>query len=127
MKTQNYPKKIRNGNVVKTTLHVMLIVLAFTFSNVIFANSTVKEKERSTIVADVAERLESPKFELEKDVSAEVIIVINKKNQMVVLSVDSENEEIANYIKHRLNYSEVSVELLEKGKTYTIPVKLRIG
>ena len=98
------------------TIKMLLLVVAITFSSVLSASTAPKNAETNAIVTDVYERLENPSIILEKETLANVTITVNKNNELVVLSVDSENLEIVEFIKSRLNYSKISVELYDKSK-----------
>ena len=108
------------------TIKMLLLVVAITFSSVLSASTAPKNAETNAIVTDVYERLENPSIILEKETLANVTITVNKNNELVVLSVDSENQDIVEFIKSRLNYSKISVELYDKSKTYIVPVRLTI-
>ena len=108
------------------TIKMLLLVVAITFSSVLSASTAPRNAETLAITSDVLKRLKNPQFILEQDTRANVTLTVNKNNEIVVLSVDSENKEIVEYIKSRLNYSKISVELYDKSKTYIVPVRLTI-
>ena len=114
-----------NRTIMKT-IKMLLLVVAITFSSVLSASTAPRNAETLAITSDVLKRLKNPQFILEQDTKANVTLTVNKNNEIVVLSVDSDNEEIVNYIKSRLNYSKISVELYDKSKTYIVPVTLKI-
>ena len=70
---------------------------------------------------EIATLLKSPSFHLEKNVSAWVSLMVNDENELVVLSVKTENESVEHYVKSRLNYQKISTQL-EKGKEYKLPL-----
>lgn len=108
------------------SIKMLLLAVAITFSGVLSASTAPTDAETNTITTDIAKRLEHPNFLLEKEVLTNVMLTINKDNELVVLSVDSDNKNIIGYIKNRLNYSKVSVELYGKLKNFTVPVRLTI-
>ncbi len=108
------------------TIKMLLLAVAITFSSVLSASTAPKNAQTIAIQSDVAKRLEKPKFILEKDVLTNVMLTVNKNNELVVLSVDSDNQIIVDFIKNRLNYSKVSVTIYDKGKNYIVPVRLTI-
>ena len=108
------------------SIKMLLLVVMITFSSVLSASTAPKNAPKSTIHSDIAKRLEKPTFILEKDVLTNVTIVINKNNEIVVLSVDTENEEIIDYIKSRLNYTKVSESTYNKNIKYIVPIRLHI-
>lgn len=105
-----------------TSIKMLLLTVMITFSTVLSASTTPKK----TIESDIAKRLEHPTFILEQDVVTNVTFVINKKNEIVILSVDSDNVTIVDYIKTRLNYTKVSDATYNRNLKYILPVKLAI-
>lgn len=108
------------------SIQMLVLVVTLTFSTMLSANTEAKDAEASAITTEVFKRLEHPKFLLENDVLVHVTLTLNKNNELVVLTVDSENEEIVNYIKDRLNYKKVAVNIFNKGRNYSVPVRLAI-
>lgn len=107
------------------SIKTLLLLVSITFSSLLSA-STTENAETIAITKDVSQLLKKPKFLLEEDVKVNVTITFNKDNEIVVLLVDSVNEEVAEFIKKRLNYSKLSVELYNKNKMYIVPVKLEV-
>ena len=107
------------------TLKVLALFVAFTFSASIFANANPTSKVKpKTVTETVGELLKNPYFQLDKDVKAKVSITLNRNNEMVVLSVDTDNEIVENYIKDRLNYQELSKDLTITETSFVVPVRI---
>lgn len=104
------------------SIKMLLLSVLITFSSVLSASTLPKR----SIETDIAKRLEHPTFILEKDVVTNVTFVVNKKNEIVILSVDSDNDTIVDYIKTRLNYTKVSEVTYNKDRKYIIPVRLEV-
>ncbi|EDP71944.1 hypothetical protein FBALC1_12622 [Flavobacteriales bacterium ALC-1] len=105
------------------TLKMLVLVVAIAFSSVISANTNpIKSAEPTSISKTVEKLLENPDFQLEKDVEAIVNIFVNENDEMVVLSVDTDNKIVESYIKSRLNYKKVSKETT--SKSFKVPVKM---
>ena len=104
----------------------LLAVVALTFSSTIFANSTPEDlkTKSATITEQVQDLLKNPNFLVKKEILAHVKITLNNSNQMVVLSVDSDNNVLGEFIKSRLNYSELSISLKDSEKTFIVPVRV---
>lgn len=107
-------------------LKTLLLVVALTFSSVLLASTTPEDRatESVAITTQVGKLLKNPNFQVEKDIIANVKITLNKNNEMVVLSVDSEEKYVANFIKSRLNYAELSTEVNSLEKTFIVPVRV---
>lgn len=108
------------------SIKMLLLAVAITFSSAISASTVTEDAEINAITTDVSKRLKNPKFLLEKNELVNVTLIVNKDNELVVLSVDSDNFEISDFIKSRLNYSKVSVQLDNISKKFIVPVRLSI-
>ena len=108
----------------KTFLLAAVIAISFTLSA--YATETTKEtiEEPTTIIKEIKKLLNKPNFKIDQDLNALVKIVINQDNQMVVLSVDSNNKMVESYIKSRLNYKTLDNNITEKDKAYIVPVRI---
>jgi ribosomal protein L7Ae-like RNA K-turn-binding protein len=60
----------------------------------------------------------------EVDLTAQVRFTLNNESEIVVLSVDTENDILASFVKARLNYKKVDVAGVKEGKMFTIPVRI---
>lgn len=56
--------------------------------------------------------------------SAQVLFMLNSDKEIVVLSVDTDEERLEGFIKNRLNYKEVDIASYEEGKKYTVSVRI---
>ncbi len=109
------------------TIKIILLAVAFTFSGVLTASTDpepTKEALTETISIEIGKLLKNPKFLIEEDMLAKVKVVINEDNELVVLSVQSDDEDLENYIKGRLNYKELSVKLRTGQKAFLVPVRI---
>jgi hypothetical protein len=104
---------------------MFLLAAAITFSGAVLASENPTKKTESNSVSEsVGELLKNPEFELNQNVDALVSIFINDKDEIVVLSVDTENEAVERYIKYRLNYKKLSKDVFGKSKSFKVPVKM---
>lgn len=106
------------------TIKTLLLVAAITFSSVLSASTEPTKDETTVITEEIGNLLKSPKFQIDHNMFATVKILFNKDNEMVVLSVDSENEVVSSYIKRRLNYKSLSVNMNNTNKSFIVPVKI---
>jgi hypothetical protein len=60
-----------------------------------------------------------------KDVTAKLSLMLNNKNQVIVVSVDSKNNSIEEYVKSKLNYQKIDVKGLKKGEIYKVPLTIK--
>ncbi|WP_242086788.1 hypothetical protein [Aestuariivivens sediminis] len=113
------------------SLKILALLLAVLVSSNIEASTdktsrnTVKNAEPSNPISkEVVSHLKKPQFYLEEDVLVFVKFTLNDKNEMVVLSVDSENQLIDSFIKNRLNYKKLNARSNKRTKNFVIPVRV---
>ena len=64
-------------------------------------------------------------FEFDKDAcTAEVLFTINNKNEIVVLTVISENPAADRYIKNNINYVKVNQKVKKEGTLFILPLRI---
>ncbi len=56
--------------------------------------------------------------------NAEVLFTVNNDRELIVLSVESENDQLENYLKRKLNYKKVHHTPSTHGEIYLLPVKM---
>ncbi|MDD7884981.1 hypothetical protein [Flavivirga sp. 57AJ16] len=109
------------------TIKVLLVSALLVCSSMVFAHNTDPVKDRGnkpvTITSEIVNLLDFPYFIVKEEKLVNVLFTVNKDKEIVVLSVDSDSEELVHYIRQKLNYSKVSNNEVIKGKTYLLPVK----
>ena len=101
---------------------IAAITLTF-FTTTAFAvtETTAKNNLRTEIVSLIGDK---SSIELDnQSIKVNVSFLINEKNQIVILSVDSNNNKVNTFLKGKLNYKEVSASGITKGKIYIMPIK----
>ena len=86
----------------------------------------VKKELRTQIVSMIGTKVSLGFLELKKETSANISFVINDKNELVVLSVDSINEEVSSFVKSKLNYKKIAVNGVKKGEVYSLLLKIEV-
>ncbi|MCA0932147.1 hypothetical protein LCM02_06765 [Lutimonas saemankumensis] len=61
---------------------------------------------------------------LEDQYEANVLFTVNANKELIVLSVESDNDQLENYLKRRLNYKKVNHKPTKYGEIYLLPVKM---
>ena len=62
----------------------------------------------------------------ENEFAAEVLFTVNSNRELIVLSVDSANDNAEEYLRDRLNYKKVDHMPTKYGEIYLLPVKMLI-
>jgi hypothetical protein len=73
---------------------------------------------------EIESLLKKPNFKLNKDTTTIVTFMVNKKNEVLVINVETENELIDTYIKNALNYKKLKTNTTKK--LFKIPVKINV-
>lgn len=107
-------------------LKTLLLVVAITVSGVLSASSVDKKDDSVVITDEIGKLLKNPSFFVDKDIVADVTITLNKNNEMVVLSVDSNEQYVNDFIKSRLNYKELPATFTSKERTFKVPVRVTV-
>lgn len=105
-------------------LKTLLLAVAITASGVLAASNEDKKADSVVITEEIGKLLKDPSFLVDKDIVADVTLTLNKNNEMVVLSVDSNEQYVENFIKSRLNYKELPATFLSKDRTFKVPVRV---
>lgn len=107
-------------------LKALLLVGALTCSSVLMASTNSEDRvtESATITTQIGKLLKNPGFIVDGEVTANVRLVLNKNNELVVLSVDSENNKVESYIKSRLNYKKLSESYETLEGEFIVPVRV---
>ncbi len=58
------------------------------------------------------------------EITVEVLFTVNSEQELIVLSVDSENDDAETYLRKQLNYKKVDHSPSKPGEIYLLPVKM---
>lgn len=107
-------------------IQILLLIVAVSFSSLLSANNnpTKRKLEPAKITNAIGKLLEKPTLDIKDDITANVTIALNKNNEIVVLSVDTENSWVTSYIKERLNYQKLENLTIRQNKTFVVPVRI---
>lgn len=106
-------------------LKIYAVALLLAVGTTVFANTTIPKKDSKkevTVTTQIAELLKNPEMEIKEDIEAKVTFVVNDKKELVVINVDSKNENIDSFIKSRLNYKKIDVT--KTGDEWVVPVRI---
>ncbi len=109
-------------------LKTIIAVVAISISSVVSvtANTEPTSKDSKTILrTEIISLLGNHSYDLsDKTLEAQVSVMLNNKNELVVVSVNSNSETVTNYVKSKLNYKKLTVKGITKGTVYRIPLKM---
>lgn len=104
-------------------LQTSLLIAALVFSSVISASEINKESTAVTLTDEIGTLLSNPDFKINNDITASIDIMLNKDNEIVVLSVDANNNKVEGFIKKRLNYKSIKALYLNDSQPIKVPVR----
>ncbi|MFY0632067.1 MAG: hypothetical protein JXR05_17035 [Flavobacteriaceae bacterium] len=106
-----------------------LAVLFFAFAMSVtttFANNDddKRKEERKELRTQIVKLLGHYDGYSERDIKAEVTFMINKKGEIVIISVESTDANVASYVKSKLNYRFVKNTVTKGMKVYKLPLSI---
>jgi uncharacterized protein YdeI (BOF family) len=110
----------------KTVLAILAISIASVLPTSANTNTEPTSNEAKTVLrAEIVNLLGNHKYDLKnKTLEAQVSIMLNNQNELVVVAVNSNNERVAGYVKARLNYKKIDVKGIQKGTVYRLHLKM---
>ncbi len=106
--------------------NVLFVVLLLSSKMLMAETSTISEMDKKdAIINEVHQLLKQPHFHFENEFMVRVKFVINSKNEVVVLSVDTDKKAAENFIKDRLNYKSLTISA--QKETFVLPIKFISG
>ena len=103
-------------------IKVLCVAAALAFSGVALAGTEPNQEQK--LKKEIGELLDKPTFNVEDELTAYVTFTLNDKDEIVVLTVDSDSSLVESFIKNRLNYKKVATKLNTGTKFYKVPVRL---
>jgi len=106
---------------------LIVLLVAILASTQIFANEkTEKKNTEDNLRNELVVLLKKPEIELSKEeIKANIEFILNTKGEIVILTVDSEKEEIENFVKSRLNYKKIDANSKKiTNKVYKFSLKV---
>ncbi len=92
----------------------------------LFANDSRTIDPNNELAVQIGDLLKDNNFVLdEEDLTAQVLFTLNDKKEIVVISVETDDEILEKFVKSRLNYQQVQVASGKEGKMYTVPVRIQ--
>ncbi|WP_373517077.1 hypothetical protein [Pricia sp.] len=106
-------------------ISVVLVAAMLLSAGNVFANDATTVDPSKSLSAQISKMLSDNAFtQNEVELTGQVRFTLNNAHQIVVLSVETENPVLEEFVKQKLNYKEVALEAYKEGKIYTIPVRV---
>ncbi|MCI2228088.1 hypothetical protein MC378_02835 [Polaribacter sp. MSW13] len=110
------------------SLKTFIAVIAISLSTVFSTSATEKNPSEITkelrieIVSILGDKIP---VTFNKPTTVEVSFMINNRNEIVIISVDSDISEFSSFIKKKLNYKKLDIKSVKKGEIYKMPIKIK--
>jgi hypothetical protein len=103
---------------------VFVAAMLLTTGNIL-ANDSVKTDPTKKLSAQIGELLANNYLtDNQVNLTAQVRFTLNNAGEIVVISVDTDNERLEFFVKSKLNYQKVEVTGSKEGKMYTVPIRI---
>jgi hypothetical protein len=107
-------------------LPVVLAAALLLSAGSLFANDSRSSDPKKDLALQIGHLLEDNTFVInDHDLTANVLFTVNNKKEIVVISVETEDEVLERFVKSRLNYQTVDAVGSEEGAMYTVPVRIK--
>ncbi|NJB70770.1 hypothetical protein GGR42_001232 [Saonia flava] len=105
----------------KIVLTSLILALNATMAMASNSMNTPKQELRKQVM----ELLDSPNIEFKSElIEAKITFTLNRKREIVILSIDTENSALDSYIKRKLNYKKVLLNDIAVGNKFTVNFKI---
>ena len=105
-----------------------LFVFAFALLTVHYATaSTNPIKPNDQLRGEMVQLIGSSYLDIDSmkdEFSADVLFTVNTNHEIIILSVDSDNDQLESYLQRKLNYKKVKHTPSKHGEIYLLPVKM---
>jgi len=111
----------------KKSVFVLTIVTLFSLSNVLASAPEVNEPKTSkAMMSQIYKMLaESPIPNNIRGSKAEVRVAVDTGNYLRILSIETENKELAEFIRSSIDFKKLTKGTFEQGIIYRIPLEVK--
>ncbi|MDC6367430.1 MULTISPECIES: hypothetical protein [Flavobacteriaceae] len=105
-------------------ISVILLTAALMVSIGVQANEKAEINPQKKLVSQIHELLKNNSLDFGTgELTATIRFTVNKKGEMVVLSVETKEDILDGFLKSRLNYKKVELQAFKEGRVYLLPVR----
>lgn len=102
---------------------IAVIAMTLLVTSSAMANSSTETTSKEELRDEVVDLLGNHPFDdVDNTIEATVSFMLNKHNEIVVISVESRSEGVEGFVKQKLNYKKINAIGLKNGKIYELPV-----
>lgn len=105
-------------------LKLLALALVIGTASVFAANGDNPVEANKKIRNQIVNLLEAPEFSVENELNVMLTFTFSSEGEIVILNVDSKNQDVLDYLRKNLNYKKVKSPG-ERDKLYTMPLKMK--
>lgn len=105
------------------TIKTFLLITLVTFSSQINAKTGIPPHDFKAIYHQIETLLKQSETTIYDDIVVAIKFKINKNNKIIVISNNSNNDELSRFIKKRLHLKELFIDKENNHRFYTISIK----
>lgn len=104
----------------------LLFVAMLLSVGTLFANADKPKNPNKNLTTQIGGLLDNNSLIVNhNDLTAKVKFTVNRDQEIVVLSVETDSDVLEQFVINRLNYQKVQLQEYREGKTYTLPVRIK--
>jgi hypothetical protein len=103
-------------------LKVFALALVITTGS-LFASEIVPDIPVKEIRTQIVDLFHAPEFTFQDDLTVNIVFTFNSEGKIVVLSVDSKDPDVLNYVRKNLNSKTIDTPG-EMNRVFTMPLRL---
>ena len=105
------------------TIKTLILAILITFSSQVSAITDNPVNDLELVSQQIESLLKDSETTIYDDIVVTIKFEVNKNNQIILISNDSNNNDITKFIKTRLNLKDISIDKTSAYRFYSIPVK----
>lgn len=104
---------------------LMLTALALVIAtSTLFAADVTPDDANKNIRNQIIQLMDAPDFNINEDTTVAIRFTFNSEGEIIVLSVDSKNSNVLNYVRKHLNHKKIN-NPGEKDKLYSFELLVK--
>lgn len=106
---------------------LVLVAAALFISGNLFANDSDNTDPERSLKTQIQQLLKVNKLVVEdsEELTAKVLFTINSEEEIVVISVETDDSYLESFVKGKLNYKKVELNEFVEGRMYRMPIRVK--
>ena len=122
---------ITYSSIIKQTImrkfSLVLVAAALFISGNLFANDSDNTDPERSLKTQIQQLLKVNKLVVEdsEELTAKVLFTVNGEEEIVVISVETDDSDLESFVKSKLNYKKVELNEFVEGRMYKMPLRVK--